>query len=280
MSDQYRIQGPTLISFSGGRTSAYMLSRIVDAYSGTLPSDMLVTFANTGKEMPETLDFVRDCGERFGVEIVWLEYQPGEHGKRWKRVDYTSAARDGEPFDALIASKKFLPNVVARFCTQELKIRPMRDFARSLGWEHWTNVVGLRADERHRVASLKEGALHERWDVETPLASAGITKEHVSAFWSDRNWALNLPSVRDQTPLGNCDLCFLKGAATLVGIMRMFPDRASWWVAKEAETGGQWSKRFSYAAMAATAKQPDLLAPLARGDANTRLGDCYCTGDT
>lgn len=277
VSSPYRIDGPALISFSGGRTSAYMLHEIVQTHGGTLPDDVLVTFANTGKEMPQTLDFVRDCSERFGVEVVWLEYQPGEHGRRWKRVDYTSAARHGEPFDALIAARKFLPNVVARFCTQELKIRPMRDFARSLGWEYWTNVVGLRADERHRVASLKEGALRERWDVETPLSSAGVTKADVSAFWSSRNWALDLPSVRDQTPLGNCDLCFLKGAATLVGIMRMFPGLGDWWVAKEAETGGQWSKRFSYAAMAATAKQPDLLAPLARSSG--RLGDCYCTGD-
>jgi 3'-phosphoadenosine 5'-phosphosulfate sulfotransferase (PAPS reductase)/FAD synthetase len=275
MSNPYLIAGPALISFSGGRTSAYMLHEIVRAHGGTLPSDVLVTFANTGREMPQTLDFVRDCGERFGVEIVWLEYQPGEHGKRWKRVDYTSAARQGEPFDALIAGKKFLPNVVARFCTMELKIRPMRDFARSLGWDHWTNVVGLRADERHRVASLREGALRERWEVETPLATAGVTKADISAAWAAKNWRLNLPTVRHQTPLGNCDLCFLKGEATLAGIMRQFPGIADWWVAKEIETGATWSKRFSHADLARRAQQPDLLATLP----NEARGDCYCTGD-
>jgi 3'-phosphoadenosine 5'-phosphosulfate sulfotransferase (PAPS reductase)/FAD synthetase len=37
-----------------------------------------VTFANTGKEMPETLDFVRDCGEHWGVDITWLELEIGD----------------------------------------------------------------------------------------------------------------------------------------------------------------------------------------------------------
>jgi len=61
----YLIEGPAVISFSGGRTSGYMLKHILDAHGGTLPDDIIVSFQNTGKEMPETLDFVRDCGERW-----------------------------------------------------------------------------------------------------------------------------------------------------------------------------------------------------------------------
>ena len=44
----YLIHGPALISFSGGRTSGYMLKKILDAHSGLLPDDVHVTFANTG----------------------------------------------------------------------------------------------------------------------------------------------------------------------------------------------------------------------------------------
>ena len=50
MADPYLITGPALISFSGGRTSAYMLKMILDAHGGTLPDDVHVCFANTGKE--------------------------------------------------------------------------------------------------------------------------------------------------------------------------------------------------------------------------------------
>ncbi len=64
MSDPFHITGPALISFSGGRTSGYMLWRILQAHGGTLPDDVYVTFANTGKEREETLRFVYECGSR------------------------------------------------------------------------------------------------------------------------------------------------------------------------------------------------------------------------
>ncbi len=51
----YLIEGPALVSFSGGRTSGYMLKHILDAHDGTLPEDVHVVFANTGKEMEVTM---------------------------------------------------------------------------------------------------------------------------------------------------------------------------------------------------------------------------------
>jgi 3'-phosphoadenosine 5'-phosphosulfate sulfotransferase (PAPS reductase)/FAD synthetase len=63
----YKIEGPAVISFSGGRTSAYMLRKVLDAHEGELPPDVFVVFADTGKERPETLDFVRECSKRWGV---------------------------------------------------------------------------------------------------------------------------------------------------------------------------------------------------------------------
>lgn len=62
--DHFKIDGPAVISFSGGRTSGLMLRRCLDA---GLQPDVHVLFANTGKERPETLDFVRDCGLNWGV---------------------------------------------------------------------------------------------------------------------------------------------------------------------------------------------------------------------
>lgn len=61
MSSPYRITGPAVVSFSGGRTSGYMLWHILDAHGGALPDDVKVVFCNTGKERPETLDFVERC---------------------------------------------------------------------------------------------------------------------------------------------------------------------------------------------------------------------------
>jgi 3'-phosphoadenosine 5'-phosphosulfate sulfotransferase (PAPS reductase)/FAD synthetase len=70
----FLIDEPTVISFSGGRTSAYMLWRVLEA-NGGLPEDAIVCFANTGKEEEATLEFVRDCEVNWGIKIHWLEYR-------------------------------------------------------------------------------------------------------------------------------------------------------------------------------------------------------------
>src|SRR5688572_29815835 len=113
MSDPFRVEGPAVISFSGGRTSGMLLYNILAAHDWTLPEDVRVAFANTGKEMPETLDFVRECQVRWGVDIAWLEYRSDpDPQRRWAQVGPKSASRNGEPFEALIRDKRYLPNPV------------------------------------------------------------------------------------------------------------------------------------------------------------------------
>jgi 3'-phosphoadenosine 5'-phosphosulfate sulfotransferase (PAPS reductase)/FAD synthetase len=235
MTTPYHIEGPALISFSGGRTSAYMLRQILDAYGGRLPDGIVPTFANTGKEMPQTLDFVRDCGERWNVPIIWLEYAPdGPKQRQFRVVDHQSASRQGEPYEALLRARQYLPNPVTRFCTTQLKIRVMRDYARSLGWDHWTNAIGLRFDEPRRVARIKDQ--RERWETSAPLYEAGATREDIAAFWSAQPFDLGLPTIDGKTPAGNCDLCFLKSAGTISALLRSDPSLADWWIRMEEES--------------------------------------------
>ena len=126
MHDPFKITEPSVISFSGGRTSAYMLWRVLQAHGGKLPPDALVCFANTGKEDEATLEFVRDCSVNWGVKIHWIEYRHDEVG--FAEVDFDTASRDGEPFEALIRKVQFLPNSGMRICTTHLKIRPFRKY--------------------------------------------------------------------------------------------------------------------------------------------------------
>lgn len=240
MANPYRVEGPALISFSGGRTSGYMLKHVIDAFDGSLPDNLRVAFANTGREMPETLDFVQECSDRWGVHIQWLEYDPAaEH--RTALVSHNSASRNGEPFAAVIQNRKFLPNPVTRFCTIEMKIRRFREYCvHHLGWDHWNSVVGLRADEMHRVSKqvYRNGLKKDRWHTLMPLADVGVTKRDVTAWWAAQPFDLRLTNVNGSTPMGNCDLCFLKGAATIRGIMRERPEVAAWWVEAEANAPG------------------------------------------
>ena len=93
--------GNVLISFSGGRTSGFMLHQILEANQG-LPDTTKVVFANTGREMPQTLNFVQDCSEHWDVPITWLEYDRVDNKVAYKVVSHNSAARKGEPFEKLL----------------------------------------------------------------------------------------------------------------------------------------------------------------------------------
>jgi 3'-phosphoadenosine 5'-phosphosulfate sulfotransferase (PAPS reductase)/FAD synthetase len=233
--DPFRIDGPTCISFSGGRTSAYMLWRVLQS-NGGLPQDAVVCFANTGKEDEATLRFVRDCALNWSVPIVWVEYRPDGYAV----VDFDTASRNGEPFEAIIRKRNYLPNPVTRFCTVELKIRAMHKHLRSLGWGEgdycWDQMVGIRADEPSRVARIRARPSPEttKETMILPLADAGITVADVGAFWDQQSFTLELPTYKGKTLAGNCDLCFLKGAAQVQSLIAEKPERAIWWAKMEA----------------------------------------------
>ena len=231
--DPFHITGPALISFSGGRTSAYMLWRILQSHGGTLPDDVHVCFANTGKEREETLRFVHECATRWGVRVRWLEFRSRLVSlpitERFAEVDYNSASRAGEPFEALIRSKRYTPNAVMRWCTAELKVRVMKWFMQSLGYASWTNVIGLRHDERHRVAKSRVKP-KEEWTNAMPLDDANISNRDVRAFWDAQPFDLQLLPFE-----GNCDGCFLKARAKLWEIERTAPGTLDWWDRMERE---------------------------------------------
>jgi 3'-phosphoadenosine 5'-phosphosulfate sulfotransferase (PAPS reductase)/FAD synthetase len=268
VANPYRIEGPALISFSGGRTSGYMLWHILDAYGGKLPTDVHVCFANTGKEREETLRFVHECESRWVVDIAWLEWRKRERGSGWdegfKRVGYNSASRDGEPFAALIEDRKMLPNPVTRFCTQQLKVRTMEMFMRTEGYERWNNAVGLRWDEMRRVFKQIERNEKgtDRFTAIMPMATRAtqVTEPQVLAWWARQPFNLELRGYE-----GNCDLCFLKQERTLHRLVRDNPGMAEWWRHQEHAHEGRtrdprmskFNKAFTYdGIVAAVSNQP------------------------
>tara|TARA_R100001460_G_scaffold91318_1_gene133095 strand:+ start:272 stop:1108 length:837 start_codon:yes stop_codon:yes gene_type:complete len=238
MIDPYKIPRPALVSFSGGRTSGFMLWNILKAYNGKLPNDIHIVFANTGKEAPETLDFVNDVAKKWDVHIHWLELYFGNERPiyRTKEVSYETASRNGEPFEALLDHRKYLPNPVTRFCTSELKIKVMYRFMRKIkGYKDWFNVIGLRYDEPRRVSSAMKQ--YEVWTNITPMSDAKHTVKDVSEFWNKQNFDLNLTNAYGKTPAGNCDLCFLKGMDTTTQILKERPHLADWWIKQEQKFG-------------------------------------------
>ena len=281
----YLIDSPTCISFSGGRTSAYMLYKVLEANNG-LPDVAKVCFANTGKEMPETLDFVNECSVRWNVPITWLEfiYDVDLH-KSYRVVTYETASRNGEPFSEMIDQngKPFLPNPVMRICTVRLKIEPTYKFLRSQGWEEWENMVGIRFDEPRRVAKIRSNPSDGTTGVSRvmPLAVDGVTKHDIGKFWTNQSFDLRLPNNNGVSTHGNCDLCFLKPTQQIATLIAEKPQRAVWWAEMEAKVESKTGRfadnarfrkdRPSYADLAKfMASQKDMFDP------NEEAIPCFC----
>lgn len=189
-----------LVSFSGGRTSAYMARRLQLEMAGHF--NLFFVFANTGQEREETLKFVNRCDHEFGWGVVWVEAvvdPKNGNGTRHKVVTYDTASRAGEPFEAVI--KKYgIPNKPFPHCTRELKAKPINQYAKQLGVDYVT-AIGIRADEYRRVNGKAEASriiypLIDIWCVDKPT---------VQQFWKDQPFDLRLKEHE-----GNCSWCWKK----------------------------------------------------------------------
>ena len=269
--DHYLIETPFVVSFSGGRTSAFMLRNILDAYGGSLPAQGHVVFANTGKEHPATLDFIKEIETRWSVPIQWVERDfKNEAGVRL--VNFDTASKNGEPFGELITKKHYLPNPITRFCTEELKVKAIAKYMKSIGVESGTMAVGLRADEPRRVHRVN-GDSRNGFDYVCPMHSAGHVIADVLDFWKSSDFDLMLPN--NDRAFGNCDLCFLKGRSILERVIRHDPSLADWWIEREKEIGAKFRKDIpTFAQMVVQIRiQPELFGEEDDDD----IIPCLCT---
>lgn len=124
------------IGVSGGKDSAAALIWLVRE-SGIAPSKINATFADTGNEHEWTYDHVRLLSEKvFPIQTLKPE----------------------RAFYELAKDKHRFPSTKTRFCTQFLKIFPLRDHILALhdAGHDVIAVSGTRADESHARSILAE----------------------------------------------------------------------------------------------------------------------------
>lgn len=195
-----------LISFSGGETSAYMLWWILKNWSKKY--DIKVVFANTGQENEETLLFVKKCSEFFNIEITWVEavINPiNRRGTTHKIVSFDTAARNGEPFEAMI-SKYGIPNPTTPHCNRELKLNAINSYMKSIGWKKYFTAIGIRVDEFDRMNPKRK----ERKLLYPLISEKPMTKSKINQWWKSQPFRLNLKGYQ-----GNCRTCWKKSDVKL-----------------------------------------------------------------
>jgi len=105
--------------------------------SGIPREQIVATFCDTGNEIEETYEHVRLMSEK--IHPIETIYPP---------LDFYALAR----------KKKRFPSTKARFCTQDLKMKPSKDYIDNLMREGFTVVAvsGVRADESFERSQLPE----------------------------------------------------------------------------------------------------------------------------
>lgn len=272
----------------------YLMRRILDE---GCDDDVFFVFADTGRELPETLAFVAECEHRWSVPI--------------HRVERRGVAAGESAFDRLLADKLAafqrrgqrpqLPGPRSRYCTIELKRTPAERFMVERGFMEYDSILGIRADEPRRVATIRAKAyesrpvwpdgnepwMHPAADVDNvcaalgcpkvryeyvlPLADAGTTEADVLGFWQGQPFDLGL-----ETYEGNCDNCHMKATWKRLACIRKRPERVKPWIRNESDFGSLYregGQSYAEQEKRALVRLP-LLDMMERADDS--LGECLC----
>lgn len=224
-----------VVMTSGGRTSMFLAKYIKE---NPKYENNLFVFLNTGKEKEETLHFIDTCDKKWELNIIWLEAHVIKQkgiGTTYKVVDFKTASRNGEPFEAML-EKYPLPNNMASNCTRELKQRPIESYIRDNFSDYNVfRIIGIRADEEHRKSNtaIKDNIIYPLCD------DLRVDQKFIREWWDVQSFDLELKDYE-----GNCDLCFKKSLKKRLTIIKENPSIADWWQKMENKYSSEAIPRF------------------------------------
>lgn len=137
-----------IVGFSGGKDSVATTVRVCEIF-GDLPVTVHIAFSDTGNESKMTYDYVKLISENlyknYGVSIQWLQPE-----------------RD---FMDLVRHKGMFPVNSRRFCTEHLKVIPMRNFYSKLVGDGKRILMcqGMRRSESFARAHIPQLEFDADW---------------------------------------------------------------------------------------------------------------------
>ena len=197
-----------VVSFSGGRTSAYLVW-----LTKNLGMNAKYVFMDTGAEHPKTYEFVRNVSRNFGVEVTCLRVEVNPElgkGNGYSVISIDDIQQDLKPWGKMM-QKYGVPYYGGAFCTDRMKLVPFKKYCDdTFGKGNYETWLGIRADEPNRLAK-KDGIRY--------LAEiSDFEKQDVLDWWSEQAFDLNLDEW-----LGNCVFCMKKSDLKLAAAQRDEP---------------------------------------------------------
>lgn len=171
-----------VVSFSGGRTSAYMVYLIEEMRkSGEFTGNVEYIFMDTGAEHPKTYEFIKRCVEHFDIKLTCLQgdfEQAIGVGHSYKIVGLDDLKHDmiNGPFGRLMA-KYGVPTVASAWCTSRMKEETHDKYCNDkYGKGNYKTWLGIRFDEPARLVGLS---------TYRQLKSAGLSDIFISKCFAD-----------------------------------------------------------------------------------------------
>lgn len=193
-----------VLGISGGKDSAALAVYLRDRVP-----ELEYFFTDTGKELPETYEYLSRLETVLGKRIVRLNAERGfDH---WLQV-YGGA----------------LPSPQMRWCTKNLKIKPLEAW---LGDDRAYTYVGIRADENRGGYISTKPTIRPVF----PFKEDGITKDRVLEILSEAG--VGLPSYYEWRTRSGCSFCFFQRKAEWIGLSERHPDLFEEAVAYEEKQG-------------------------------------------
>ncbi|MFN1150209.1 phage N-6-adenine-methyltransferase [Serratia liquefaciens] len=202
-----------VVSFSGGRTSAYLVHLMEQRRAAG--EDVRYIFTDTGAEHPKTYEFIRNVVTHWGIDLICLRLvvnpKLGE-ANSYRVVGVDGIGPDLEPFRAAL-SKYGTPYVGGRFCTRTMKIEPFDRYCKD-NFPQSEKWLGIRTDEPKRLTPKPK--THYLADI------SDMEKKDIINWWSQQPFDLDLPEH-----LGNCVFCIEKGINKIALAARDEPQMAA-----------------------------------------------------
>ena len=188
-----------VLGVSGGKDSAALAIYMRDNFP-ELEIDYF--FTDTGKELPETDDFLQKLEGYLGKPILRLN--PDRDFDFW-----------------LEQHDNYLPSPQARWCTIKMKLKPFEDWAQIFLDDGYTvySYVAIRSDEEYREGYQSN---NDSLIVKLPFREDGVDKKEVMDIL--KNSGLEMPKYYEWRSRSGCTFCFFQRKIEWVGLLERYPD--------------------------------------------------------
>jgi hypothetical protein len=213
-----------VVSFSGGRTSAYLCKIMIDKF-GRDNVDFI--YMDTGAEHPKTYDFIKNVNEHLNLNLTCLRLKVNPalgKGNSYTIVDVNDLKPDLKPF-ADMMGKYGVPYIGGMFCTDRMKLTPFTKYCNdTYGKKSYETWLGIRADEPKRLTEKKE--------IKYLAELSDFDKQDVLNWWSEMPFDLGIDEWS-----GNCLFCPKKSNLKLAASQRDNPvEYLDFWLEIKSES--------------------------------------------